>query len=57
MKVPLKCIAASAPLKKQCTLNRNICQIMVHLQFMVAMALLQNAVSTEEWLTATTFVK
>ena len=57
MKVPLKCIAASAPLKKQCTLNRNICQIIVHLQFMVAMALLQNAVSTEEWLAATIFVK
>ena len=57
MAVLLKCITASAPLKQQHALNRNICQIHCIYTFMVASALLQNTVSIEEWLAATTFVK
>ena len=41
MVVPLKCMAARAPLKLQYALNRNICQNIVYPQFMAASAALK----------------
>ena len=50
MMVRLKCMAASAPLKQKSFLNKNIYQIHLYVQFMVASAFLRNVASIEEWL-------
>ena len=57
--VSLKYMAASAPMKQQNALNRNIFQIhcIIYTQFMVASALLKNTVAIEKWMAAITFVK
>ena len=58
MTVPLKYIAASAPLTLQYTLNRDICQI--HSKYTIHSCKCCseiNTVSIKEWMAATNFVK
>ena len=58
MAVPLKCIAACAPLKLQYALSRNICQI--HCIYTIHGCNCCSEISTvsiKEWITAANFVK
>ena len=58
MVVPLKCMAACAPLKLQYALNRNICQIHCIYAIHGCKCCSEiNTVSVKEWMAATNFVK